>query len=128
MASTSELLHTEAIAELSALGERFVCWRWETHQGRPTKPPLTTSGAYAKTTDPKTWTTLTNAEAAAQRIKADGVGFVLDATRDSIVGIDLDACRNPKTGEIADWAVKILRDINSYTEVSPSGTGVKILA
>jgi hypothetical protein len=53
-------------------------------------------------------------------------GFVFDAERDGIAGIDLDGCRDPTTGEIAEWAMKIVRSINSYTEISPSGTGVKI--
>lgn len=41
--------------------------------------------------------------------------------------IDLDDCRNPETGVIADWAVDIIQTLNSYSEVSPSGTGVKII-
>jgi hypothetical protein len=40
--------------------------------------------------------------------------------------IDLDDCRNPETGEVADWARKVIDRFASYTEVSPSGTGVKI--
>ena len=47
---------------------------------------------------------------------------------DGIVGIDLDGCRDPCTGTIAPWARDIITAIGSYAEVSPSGTGVKILA
>jgi hypothetical protein len=55
-----------------------------------------------------------------------GIGFVL--TGDGLGGVDLDHCRDPETGEIARWALSIIRDFASYAEVSPSGTGVKILA
>ncbi len=53
-------------------------------------------------------------------------GFLL--TRDSMLCvIDLDDCRNPETGEIADWAWKIIEALCGYTEVSPSGTGIHII-
>jgi primase-polymerase (primpol)-like protein len=48
------------------------------------------------------------------------LGFIL---RDDLIGVDLDGCRDDGTGEIADWATKIIDLLNSYTEVSPSGTG-----
>ena len=41
-------------------------------------------------------------------------------------GIDLDCCIDPATGEIEPWAVEIIERLGSYTEVSPSGTGLKI--
>jgi hypothetical protein len=41
-------------------------------------------------------------------------------------GIDLDRCRNLETGVIADWALEIVEYFNSYTELSPSRTGLKI--
>jgi hypothetical protein len=52
----------------------------------------------------------------------------LEAGLEPIVGIDLDSCRNPETGEIDAWAHEIINAFSSYAEVSPSGTGVKILA
>jgi hypothetical protein len=55
-----------------------------------------------------------------------GIGFVL--TGDGLGGVDLDHCRDPETGKIAGWALDIIGDFASYTEVSPSGCGVKILA
>ena len=44
----------------------------------------------------------------------------------SIAGIDLDACRNPVTGEVEAWAQEPVDRFDSYTEVSPSGTGLKV--
>jgi putative DNA primase/helicase len=39
----------------------------------------------------------------------------------------VDKCRDPETGEIAEWAWRIIETINSYTEVSPSGKGIHII-
>ena len=39
--------------------------------------------------------------------------------------IDLDGCRRPD-GKMAQWAGAVMKRFSSYTEVSPSGTGLKI--
>jgi hypothetical protein len=53
-------------------------------------------------------------------------GLVLNG--DDLGGVDLDGCRDPETGTLAEWASEIVADFGSYTEISPSGTGVKIFA
>ena len=85
------------------------------------------TGRAASVADARTWGNLGEAQQAVDRDRLAGVGVVLDAARDNIVGIDLDACRDAVTGVIAPWAMKIIRSMRSYAEVSPSGTGVKIL-
>src|SRR5262249_12807687 len=55
----------------------------------------------------------------------EGIGFVFTED-DPYAGIDLDDCRNPETGVIAPWARRIIAVLSSYTEISPSGTGVHI--
>src|SRR5690349_15748146 len=90
--------------ELAALGHRFVCWRWETREGKPTKPPLRAFGGYASTTDPTTWCSLDTALAAARDKQLPGIGLVLAATEDGTAGIDLDGCRDPDTGTITPAA------------------------
>jgi hypothetical protein len=40
--------------------------------------------------------------------------------------VDLDGCRDPHSGRIEPWAKAIIRRLNSYTEISPSGTGLRI--
>ena len=45
---------------------------------------------------------------AAEQPAFDGIGFVLDAARDGIVGVDLDGCRDPETGRIEAWATRII--------------------
>ena len=95
----------QAIDELSALGARFVDWRWQTRDGKRTKPPFNPhTGGYADVTDPSTWADLGTAMEASERDHMDGIGFVLDAARDGIIGIDLDSCPDPNTGKLAAWA------------------------
>ena len=54
-----------------------------------------------------------------------GVGYVF-SDDEMCSGVDLDDCRDPETGVVADWAKAIISELCSYTEVSPSCTGVKI--
>ena len=42
------------------------------------------------------------------------------------VGVDLDHVRDPTTGETQEWAQDIVDRLDSYTEISPSGTGLRI--
>jgi putative DNA primase/helicase len=49
------------------------------------------------------------------------------STGDPYAGADLDDCRNPETGELEEWAAKIVQDLDGYAEVSPSGKGVHII-
>lgn len=46
-----------------------------------------------------------------------------------IVGVDIDKCRNPETGEIASWALEALEQFEgkAIAEISESGTGIKML-
>jgi hypothetical protein len=56
---------------------------------------------------------------------ADGIGFTL---LDSEIGaFDLDNCRDPETGVIADWAKALVDKAGSYTEITISGTGLRII-
>ena len=55
-----------------------------------------------------------------------GIGFVF-TPEDDLCGVDLDGCLDPETGEIEPWAWEIIEELDSYTEISPSGTGVHIL-
>ena len=41
-------------------------------------------------------------------------------------GVDLDSCRDAETGELDNWAAKLIAHLDSYCEVSPSGTGVHV--
>lgn len=107
---------------------QWVAWRLTPRDGepKPTKLPYNAhTGALASTTDPTTWASFEEACAFCTSHKCSGVGFVL-APDDPYVGVDLDACRDPTSGRIEGWAKTIIRRLNSYTEISPSGTGLRI--
>jgi hypothetical protein len=111
-----------AIEELAKLPQ-WVVWREIAVKDRPkpVKMPVNpATGDQAKSNDPHTWGTF---EQCAER--SDRIGFVFSLT-DPYGGVDLDCCRDPETGEIHQNAWDIIRRFNSYTEISPSKTGVKI--
>jgi putative DNA primase/helicase len=112
-------------AELKQLNQ-WVTWKYE-FRGKWTKPPYQVNGRdYAKSSDPATWGAFHDALKTYQSRQVDGVGIAL-AVDTGIVGVDLDHCYNPKTKSFEQWATKIIGHLNSYTEASPSGTGVRIL-
>lgn len=75
---------------------------------------------------PKNWVIFDAAAAFCDEHKDYLPGFFF--SRDNLVaGIDLDACRDPDTGEIEPWGMEIIEACGTYTEVSLSGTGVKLL-
>ncbi|RQG89522.1 hypothetical protein EA473_21900 [Natrarchaeobius chitinivorans] len=76
--------------------------------------------------DDRTWTSLERALEYVATGAADGVGFVFTAT-DPLVGVDLDDCRDPEAGEPLEPASSIIEQLDSFTEVSPSGTGYHVL-
>ena len=105
--------------------DKWVVWKyvWKEDKKKWDKPPLTPQGKSASTTDPKTWSSFAEVKTAYERGKFDGVGFVLNG---DIVGLDFDKCRDLSTGEISSEVLKIIDDFNSYTEISPSGTGIRL--
>lgn len=92
--------------------------------GKPNKTPYHPKGFIASATNRKHFGDFETVFKAYQTGDFSGVGFVF-THEDDFAGIDLDDCRNPETGEIEDWAIKIVNQLNSYTEVSPSETGLK---
>jgi len=55
----------------------------------------------------------------------DGFGVVLVAAA-NLTFIDLDEVRDPDTGEIEPWAIRMVDTFDSWTEISVSGTGLHI--
>jgi primase-polymerase (primpol)-like protein len=106
---------------------QWVCWRLEERDGKLTKVPYQPNGKRASVTDLMTWSGFEHCVMEAAH-HFDGVGFVFSSA-DPFVGIDLDDCRDPETGEIASWArERVLERVQEgYVEVSPSGWGVHII-
>ena len=106
---------------------QWLCWRIEERDGKATKVPYSpATGKRADSTLPDTWTGYEEAVSACKEQGYGGIGFVFTG-QDDLCGVDLDKCLDPKTGEIEPWAWTIIEELDSYTEVSPSGTGVHIL-
>lgn len=88
----------------------------------------------ASSTSPETWRSYETALATWQQNEhIAGLGRTI-AEDEDFVGVDLDDCigidpgaeRGEAVGELAPWAAKIIDRLDSYTEISPSLTGVKI--
>src|ERR671910_1378345 len=106
---------------------QWLCWRIEERDGKPTKVPYSPlTGEKASSTDPQTWASYSEAVEAYREHGYAGIGLVFSED-DPFCGVDLDGCLNPETGEIEGWAQEIIEELDSYTEISPSGTGVHIL-
>jgi len=74
---------------------------------------------------PQTWSTYRHVCYARRRLRSDGIGFVF-TTKDPFCGIDLDRCR-ALNGKIESEAQTVIERLASYTELSPSGTGIHVL-
>ena len=106
--------------------KQWVLWRRAEVSGRLTKIPISPwSGKAAACDMPQTWSTYRHARYAMSRFRCNGIGFVFTAS-DPFCGIDLDQCRTIG-GDITSEALTLIRHVDSYSEVSPSGTGVHIL-
>jgi hypothetical protein len=116
----------EALAPLKQL-PNWVCWRYELRKGKWTKPPRQPGDPkrYAKNNDPSTWGTYEEALAAFEAGQCDGIGFNLLGT--DVVAFDIDKCRDPASGDIAPEAMAIVDRATSYTEMTVSGTGLRII-
>lgn len=106
---------------------QWLVWKLEERDGKPTKVPYIAGGVgRASSTDSETWRSFDEAVAALQTGRYDGVGFVF-TSGDPYAGVDLDGCRDPETGVLEQWATEIVRNLDGYAEVSPSGKGVHII-
>ena len=95
----------------------WVRWKLEPNKdGKLTKVPY-----QASSTDRETWRPF-NIVRQFRPLKETGIGFVFDGN--GIVGIDLDHCFN--NGIVDERFSKIVNQLKTYTEISPSGTGLHL--
>lgn len=107
---------------------KWVAWKYVNRDGKKTKPPVNPhNGRLARNNKPEDWGTYDQAIARVKRDKLEGVGFVLTED-DGLTGIDLDHVRDERTGKLEPWAAEIIELGETYAEVSPSGTGIRIFA
>jgi primase-polymerase (primpol)-like protein len=121
--------------ELKCLSQ-WVNWYWffDEELGKWTKPLLNPKifkpgkPYKASHSKPSDWGTYEKALENFQKFpdQIAGIGFVFSPS-DPYAGVDLDDCRDAATGEISPFAMSIIEKLKSYTEVSPSQRGVKII-
>ena len=96
--------------------------------GKMSKIPINPrTGSFAKTSDPATWGTFEMAIDYSQKNDLPGIGFVFTKD-DDFVGIDLDDCIEPATYRVNSKMLEIVNCLDTYTEVSPSGRGLHLIA
>jgi putative DNA primase/helicase len=99
---------------------------WKAVGDKPDKVPYSPrTGRRASSTDLLTWSTFQEALEAYENGEYAGIGFVFSSA-DPYTGIDLDNCVDGD-GEIALWALEIVRYFDSYTELSATGTGLHVI-
>jgi len=105
----------------------WVIWRKVLKNGKFTKVPYQARNPQrkAETDDPSTWATYEQALAAAKTDGVDGIGFVLTDT--DLAVFDVDDCCNVATGMIHNWAKALIDQAGTYTEVTPSNKGIRII-
>src|SRR6267142_2680268 len=105
----------------------WVVWRMETVKGKPTKVPYQPDHPTwkAKSDEPSTWGDLDTALEVAETDGFDGIG--LELANGEIGAFDIDHCRDQDTGDIHYKVTELVERTNSYTEVTPSGTGLRII-
>ena len=124
----SERFDPENIPEEMKQSSRWVLYSIfvNPYSNRVEKLPKSLNGKLADITKPESWTTFEKAYGSLIKNENtfSGLGFVLG---DGIFGIDLDHVINQE-GNIEPWAEEIVKRMDSYTEISPSGTGIHIYA
>ena len=106
---------------------RWVCWKYAERNGKRTKIPIDAkTGWEASSTDPGTWADYNTAQAVSGEF--DGIGFVLG---DGWFGIDLDHVEGDieeyRAGKEDNIVSEFIDTMQSYSEYSPSGTGIHII-
>lgn len=110
--------------ELKMRGQ-WILWKYEIVEGRKTKVPYQVSGEKAQASNRRTWSSFAAVMKFYMRDDYyDGIGFVF-SKQDDYIGIDIDKCvEDEKTNA---FATEIIDTLDSYTEFSPSGTGIHII-
>lgn len=122
--ATLDVRPTAIPDDLKAIPQ-WVCWEWTYRDPKWTKPPINPrTGWRASSTDSATWTGFGQAVRYARQNRLPGIGMVLTHEA-GVVAVDLDKCCHD--GLIDTWALDIICRFASYTELSPSGTGIRIL-
>ena len=131
--ATTEILRLKAENIPASMKQQagHLVWKCEPDKSNPdklTKVPYKAFATNCKASKnkPDHWSDFDTAVNAAVRQEngVDGIGWV---PQPGYVAIDLDDCIIAETGEPNEYAKGVIERIGSYAELSPSGTGVRII-
>lgn len=112
--------------------EIFVAWKFEYFDedghpfDKPAKMPYNPkTGGRAMSNTPSTWSNFDVACESVDKYGFDGIGVMAGMSK--VVCIDIDHCIDEE-GNVGEMARDIVDTVNSYCELSPSGSGLHILA
>jgi hypothetical protein len=106
--------------------KQWVLWRYEDIKAaKPTKVPYSISGKLASVTNSETWSSFDECINIIRKgSDYSGLGFVL-TDEDPFAFIDLDDTKGDQAA--LDRQIKIFGEFESYSEKSPSGSGLHII-
>lgn len=116
-------INPEGIAPYLLGINRWILWKWKRVKAKWTKVPCNDRGWAMDALNPANWRDFNTVYRIALE-RGFGIGFVFNG--DGIHGIDLDDCYDPTTGTLTQTARELVETVDSYTEISPSATGIKI--
>lgn len=99
----------------------FCLWKYKMRNGRKTKVPYQTNGKRADSSNKACFSDFDTVANLTQSYDGIGMGMF-----QPFVAVDIDHCVDG--GKLSDMATDIVETLNSYTEYSPSESGVRIVA
>jgi hypothetical protein len=108
----------------------WLCWMWKWRGDKRTKIPVRAAdGRAASVTNPDDWCSFAEAcDAYEQNTRFAGIGYVF-VDEAGVSGLDLDKClTQDDQGRpvLTDEAQALVTQAHSYTEITPSGTGLHV--
>src|SRR5262249_29005283 len=100
--------------------ERSPSGKWTKVPYQPDQPRIK-----ASSTNSETWGRYGTALRVYQQRRADGIGYCLHGS--GLGAFDLDVCRDPTSGVITPMGLDLVRRVGSYTEITVSGSGLRII-
>jgi len=116
------MMNTDKIPISLRTDALFCCWKYEERDGKQTKVPYNpATGKRAESNNSDTFSDFETTVSASGQYTGVGVGVFR-----GVCGIDIDHCMD-ESGTLSAAAADMIETINSYTERSPSGSGIHIL-
>jgi len=106
--------------------KNWVAWILKQNRNNPSRmdkiPVNAVTKEFAQSDNPETWCKFEIALEYALKNKLNGIGFML---KPPFIGVDIDHCIDER-GTLSPLAKEIVEKLNTYTEISPSGTGLHL--